>query len=68
MLFGVRLSANWCRFGSEVAWVLGVIALGHCVISTPVILNGGYIYKKSPLFLRNKGDFLGFIGEVLKTL
>ena len=68
MRFDVELSAILSKFGMRLARVLGLFAVGHCVISTPVILNGGYIYKNSPLFLRNKGDFLGFIGEVLKTL
>lgn len=38
------------------------------VISTPVILNGGYIYRKRPPLLRSVWRCLGFLGIVFKTL
>ena len=52
--------------GRDIRVSVLVVCIG-CVISTPVILNGGYIYTKRAPILRIEALSVGFIGMCQKT-
>ena len=57
--FGAGFGCSWsglCK--SLISWVVGVVYWVGFVISTPVILNGGYIYEKRQLST-GQSPFLG---------